>query len=99
MELKPDDLVKVRIKALTGDHKIADQWESTPYQVIDQLGDQPVFKVKPITATSNEDTRVLHRNISLPIKASEGHTFTDQENAQNMALMKANLLMDLHFSD
>ena len=24
MELKPDDLVRVRIKALTGDHKIAD---------------------------------------------------------------------------
>ena len=31
MKLRPDDLVRVRIKALTGDHKIADQWESTPY--------------------------------------------------------------------
>ena len=31
MELRLDDLVRVRIKALTGDHKIADQWESTPY--------------------------------------------------------------------
>ena len=30
MELRPD-LVRVRIKALTGDHKIADRWESTPY--------------------------------------------------------------------
>ena len=35
----------------------------------------------------------------LPIKISEGHTFTDQENAQNMALMKANLLMDIYFND
>ena len=94
MELKPDDLVRVRIKALTGDHKIADQWENTLYQVINQLDDQPVFKVRPIMATSDEDTRVLHRNMLLPIKASEG-----QGNAQSMALMKANLLMDLHFSD
>ena len=31
MELKPGDLVRVGIKALTGDHKIADQWESIPY--------------------------------------------------------------------
>ena len=30
-ELRPDDLVRFRIKALTGDHKIADQWESTRY--------------------------------------------------------------------
>ena len=31
MKLKPDDLVMVRVKALTGDHKIADQWEDTPH--------------------------------------------------------------------
>ena len=71
MELRPDDLVRVRIKALTGDHKIADQWENTLYWVIDQLDDQPVFKVRPMMATSDEDTRVLHRNMLLPIKASE----------------------------
>ena len=27
MKLEPDNLVMVRVKALTGDHKIADQWE------------------------------------------------------------------------
>ena len=73
-ELKPDDLVRVRIKAVVGDHKIADQWESTPYQVIDQLKDQPVFKVKPVTATSDGDARVLHRNMLLPIKTNQEHT-------------------------
>ena len=93
-ELRPHDLIRVRIKALTGDHKIADQWESTSYQVINQLDDQPVFKVMPIMATSDEDTRVLHRNMLLPIKAIEG-----QGTAQSMALMKANLLIDLHFND
>ena len=70
-ELRPDDLVRVRIKALEGDHKIADQWES----------------------------RVLHRNILLPIKTSKEYTFKGQENVQNMALMKANLLMNIHFND
>ena len=99
MKLRPDDLVRVRIKALTGDHKIADRWESIPYQVIDQLDGHPVFKVRPITAASDEDTRVLHRNMLFPIKTSEEHTFTGQENAQSMALMKANLLMDMYFSD
>ena len=51
MKLRPYDMVMVRVKALTCNHKIADQWEDTPYQVIDQLDDQPVFRVNPITAT------------------------------------------------
>ena len=67
--------------------------------MIDQLDDQPVFKVKPITATSDEDNTILHRNILFPIKTSEEHTFTDQENTQSTTLMKANLLMDIYFND
>ena len=67
--------------------------------MINQLDGQPVFKVRPITAASDEDVRVLHRNMLFPIKTSEEHIFTGQENAQNMALMKANLLMDIYFSD
>ena len=31
MKLKPEDLVMVQVKALTGDHKIADRWEDTPH--------------------------------------------------------------------
>ena len=58
----------VRVKALTGDHKIADQWEDIPHRVIDQLGDQPVFKVQPITAISDSSIRVLHRNMLFPLK-------------------------------
>ena len=34
-----------------------------------------------------------------PIKTSEEHTFTGQENAQTIALMKANLLMDIYFNN
>ena len=43
--------------------------------------------------------RVLHRNMLFPIKTSEEHTFTEQENTQCLALMKANLLMDIYFND
>ena len=43
MNLRPDDLVLVHVKAPSGDHKIADQWEETPHQVLSQLADQPVF--------------------------------------------------------
>ena len=67
--------------------------------MIDQLDDQPVFKVRPITATSDKDIRVLHRNMLFPIKTSEKHTLTESENAQSIALMKANLLMDIYFNN
>ena len=58
-----------------------------------------VFKVRCITATSDRDIRVLHRNMLFPIKTSEKHTFTEQENAQNIALMNANSLIDIYFND
>ena len=58
MELEPDDLVMVRMKAVTGNHKIADRWEDTLHKAISQIGDQPVFKVRPILTTSDKDTRV-----------------------------------------
>ena len=99
MKLEPDDLVMVRVKALTGNHKIADQWEDTPHRIISQMGDQPVFKVRPITTTSDRDIRVLHRNMLFPVKTGEEHTLVDSKNAQNIALMKANLLMDIYFNN
>ena len=67
--------------------------------MIDQLDDQPVFKVRPITATSDKDIRVLHRNMLFPIKTNEEHTLTESENAQSIASMKANLLMDIYFNN
>ena len=99
MKLEPDDLVMVRVKTLTGDHKIADWWEDIPHWVIDQLCDQPVFKVQPITALSDSNIRVLHRNMLFPHKTSEEPNLKEPENVQNIALMKANLLMDIYFND
>ena len=99
MKFEPDGLVMVRVKAFTGDHKIADQWEDTPHQVIGQLIDQPVFKVQPITAISDNNIRVLHRNMLFPLKTSEEPNLRETENVQDIALMKANLLMDIYFND
>ena len=71
MKVNPDDLVMVRIKALTGDYKIADQWADTPHWVISQLGDQPVFKVQPVDASPDNNITVLHRNMLFSLKTSE----------------------------
>ena len=43
MSLKPDDLVLVCVKALSGHHKIIDQWKDKQYGVLSQLDNQPVF--------------------------------------------------------
>ena len=99
MKLKPDDLVLVQVKALTGDHKIADWWEDTPHQVISQLNDQPLFWVQPIDAIADNNIKVLHWNMLFPLQ-SNAESDTEMTNGeQHSALMKANLLMDVHLND
>ena len=97
MSLRPDDLVLVQVKAPTGDQNIADQWETTPHHVLSQLADQPLFKVQPVDAEDDENNHVLHRNILFPIQSiTDPMSKTDDK---QIALMKANLLMDLYFDD
>ena len=55
MSLRSDDLVLVHVRAPTGDHKIADQWEAIPHHVLSQLANQPVFKVQPVDAEGDEN--------------------------------------------
>ena len=69
MSLRPNDLILVHVKAPTGDHKIADQWEATPHHVLGQLANQPVFKVQPMNAEDDKNTCILHRNMLFPIQA------------------------------
>ena len=99
MKLKPDDLVMVRVKALTDDYKIADWWEDTPHWVISHLGDQPVFKVQLVDVTPDNNIKVLHRNMLFPLKTSEESNVKETENEKNTALMKVNLLMDIYFDN
>ena len=67
MSIRPNDLVLLCVKAPTGDHKIADQWEATPHHGLIQLANQPVFKVQPIDAKDDENIHVLHRNMLFPV--------------------------------
>ena len=55
------------------------------------------LKVQPIKATPDNNIRVLHRNMLFPLKTREVSSPKESENAQNTALMKANLLMDTCF--
>ena len=60
------DLVLVKKTAWKGKHKIQDRWESDEYQVIAQpTPGIPVYKVKCIAGGR---TRVLHRNLLLPLQ-------------------------------
>ena len=105
MSLKPDDLVLVCVKAPSGQHKITDRWEDKQYRVLSQLDDQPVFQVQPEDAVDDKNIRVLHRDMLFPVQ-----TFRDQNpmttttesmngNKRHFALMKANLIMDIHFNN
>ena len=102
-EFETNDLVLVHAKAPSGDHKIADWWEDTQYWVLSQLEDQPGFWVQPEDAIDDENIRVLHRNMSYPIRTVTDldSVITDSESEYNkqVALMKANLLMDIHFDN
>ena len=60
MELVPGDTVLVRIKAFRTNRKITDKWEQQPYVVLEQISNQPVFKVKPIGDDREENVRTLH---------------------------------------
>ena len=48
MKIEPGHLVLVRVKAFGPDNKIVDRWEQTPYKVLSQLHNSPVFKVQPV---------------------------------------------------
>ena len=65
-ELKVGDLVLVKQTAWKGRHKIWDRWESEEYQVVGQPSPGvPVYTVKSVAGGM---TRVLHRNLLLPLQ-------------------------------
>ena len=46
MKLEINDIVLVRVKVFGNDCKVVDKWEQSPYRVVEQLPNCPVFKVK-----------------------------------------------------
>ena len=70
MKLMPGDTVLVRIKAFRVDRKITDRWEQKPYIVLEQILNQPVFKVKPVGDDDESNMRILHCNMLFPIQST-----------------------------
>ena len=59
----PDDLVLVKKKGFTSKHKIADKWETEPYEIVSQRSDGlPVY-----TVMRNDRERTLHCNMLFPL--------------------------------
>ena len=73
--LSVGDLVLVKQTAWKGRHKIQDRWEDREYQVVDQpTPGIPVYTIKSLTGGQ---TKVLHRNLLLPLQGGlrqEGET-------------------------
>ena len=65
-ELNIGDLVLVRKTAWKGKHKIQDRWETDEYQVIGQPN--PGISVYKVKSVAGGRTRVLHRNLLLPLQ-------------------------------
>ena len=64
-KLEVGDKVLLKCTAFKGKHKILDQWENTIYEVVEQpLGKLPVFKIQSM---EGDDTKVVHRNLLLPL--------------------------------
>ena len=62
-KLLPGDLVLVKRKGFTSKHKIADKWESEPYEIVSQCSDGlPVY-----TVMRNDRERTLHCNMLFPL--------------------------------
>ena len=61
--LLPGDLVLTKRKGFTSKHKIANKWESEPYEIVSQHSDGlPVY-----TVMRNDRERTLHRNMLFPL--------------------------------
>ena len=50
-------------------------------------------------AMTDNNIRVLHRNMLFPLKTSEESNVKETGNKQNTALMRANLLMNIYFNN
>lgn len=55
----------LRNLGLTWKHKLRDRWKSTPYIIVRQLPNLPVYEVKPEISAGSSKT--LHRDHLLPI--------------------------------
>ena len=95
MKVVPGDLVLVRVKPFGPDHKIIDQWEQTPYGILSQHKDAPVYKVKPVDKQDSGSIHTLHQNMLFPF-----HSFREEipTETPTQALINADIAMMCYFS-
>ena len=67
--------------------------------MLSQLDNQPVFQVQPVDAVGDENIRILHGNMLFPIQYVSDPDSVIVNNDKYFAVIKANLLMDLHFNN
>ena len=111
MDIIPGDIVLVRQKVFGTQHKIEDRWELPVYKVVEQCGDNPLYKVQKIGGVGSGDVRVLHRNMLFPFI---GVRETDEDNTEEevrclpekslldprvAALRQANYFMETYFDE
>lgn len=89
------DRVLVRNLRLRNKHKLADRWEHTVYVVTKQMGDLPVYTLKP--EIGNGPQRTLHRDLLLPCGFLTGAEVEDSEpisKTQRPCTRKKRILME-----
>ena len=111
MDIIPGDIVLVRQKVFGTQYKIEDRWELPVYKVLEQCGDDPLYKVQKIGGTEGEDLRVLHRNMLYPfigIREEENDISVEEVSclpeksligSHAAALECANYFMDTYFDE
>ena len=67
MEIIPGDMVLVHQKVFGTTRKIKDWWENPVYQVIEKMGDGPVYKIQKLGENGEKAIRELHRNMLHPL--------------------------------
>ena len=64
-ELKVGDIVLVQRNLFDSQYKIADKLEEDPYEVVSQMDNTPVYRIKTVD-NHKAPIRVLHRNMLHP---------------------------------
>ena len=95
-KLETGDLVLVKQKGSSGNYKIDDKWELNPFEVMEQMKDNqgkftPAFKLKEVVKSGAPRLKTLHRNMLYPYRSAV--------NTDPPLLVRANVLMDLYFSE
>ena len=67
MKLEINDIVLVRVKVFSNDHKVVDKWKQSLYRVVEQLPNHLVFQVQNLEDHTKIQT--LHRNMLFPLKS------------------------------